>query len=86
EHEDTTADDPMGRALVGGETGVETTLWFLYDLPRLLASDGVGLVVTSSLADHDAVETRARANGFDTRVVAEDRFFFEVLRVLALEP
>ena len=77
-------DDRMERALSGGETGRAIINRLLNDLGRVLASDGVGYLLVSSLTDPEAVRERAREAGFDTETVAQESHPFETLVVLEL--
>ncbi|MDY7083116.1 MAG: HemK2/MTQ2 family protein methyltransferase [Halobacteria archaeon] len=82
-------DDWMNRALEGGETGREVVEEFLGDVERVLTDDndnneGRILLVVSSLTEIEEVEKTARAKGYSTERVAEDRYFFEEIVVLRL--
>ena len=81
-------DDWMERALSGGESGRELIEPFLDSVGRVLAPDGVVLLLVSSLAGYDAVLDHAAGCGFDTAdpVVVEESYPFETLSVVALAP
>lgn len=81
-----TPDDAMAEALSGGETGVEVAAAFVDDLSRLLAPGGRALVVVSSIADVEQLETHAKEQGFDVDEAARERHFFEEISVLRLVP
>jgi len=77
-------DDWMERALSGGESGRALIEPFLDAVGRVLAPDGVVLLLVSSLAGYDAVLDHAAACGFETRAVVEESYPFETLSVVAL--
>ena len=77
-------DDWMERALSGGETGRAVIEPFVADVGRVLAPDGVVLLLVSSLAGYNAVIDLIAAAGFDHEVVREESFPFESLSVLRL--
>ncbi len=77
-------DDWMERALSGGETGREVIDAFLADVPRVLAPDGVVLLLVSSLTGVDQVVSRAGEAGFSAVAVADESFPYETLTVLEL--
>ena len=79
-------DDWMERALSGGESGRALIEPFLESVGRVLAPDGVVLLLVSSLAGYDAVLEHAADCGFDTDdpVVVEESYPFETLSVVAL--
>ncbi|RDI72806.1 HemK2/MTQ2 family protein methyltransferase [Halopelagius longus] len=76
--------DWMERALSGGETGRELIDPFVDDVGRVLAPDGVVLLLVSSLTGYDEVVERAERRGFDHDVVVRESYPFETLSVLAL--
>lgn len=78
------SDDAMDAALSGGESGVEVAAELVDDLSRLLADEGRALVVASSLADVDSLESHAIDRGFEVDEAARDSFFFEEIAVLRL--
>ncbi|OYR53780.1 methyltransferase [Halorubrum halodurans] len=78
-------DDWMERALSGGESGRELIEPFLDDVGRVLAPDGVVLLLVSSLTGYEAVLALVEAAGFDHEVAVEESFPFETLSVLRLE-
>lgn len=75
-------DDWMARALSGGETGRAVIDPLLDDAGRVLAPDGVLLVLVSSLTGIEDVLARARRNGLAGTTVSEDSFPFETLSVI----
>jgi release factor glutamine methyltransferase len=77
-------DDWMERALSGGESGRELIDPFLETAGRVLAPDGVVLLLVSSLTGYDAVLDYAHECGFEHGVVVEESYPFETLSVLAL--
>ena len=78
-------DDWMEHALSGGESGRELIEPFLNDVGRVLAPDGVVLLLVSSLTGYEAVLTLAADAGFEADPVVEESFPFETLTVLALQ-
>jgi release factor glutamine methyltransferase len=78
-------DDWMEHALSGGESGRELIEPFLDDVGRVLAPDGVVLLLVSSLTGYEAVLTLAADAGFEADPVVEESFPFETLTVLALQ-
>ena len=76
--------DWMEEALSGGETGRELIVPFLKDLPRVLADDGVALLLVSSLTGYETVLGLIEDAGFTHEVAVEESFPFETLTVLAL--
>ncbi len=83
---DHTFDDWMERALSGGEDGRAVIDPFLDTVRRVLADDGVVLLLVSSLTDIDAVRASATAGGLTAREVADESHPFERLVVLELRP
>ncbi|MHC3437380.1 HemK2/MTQ2 family protein methyltransferase [Natrialbaceae archaeon A-gly3] len=77
-------DDWMERALSGGESGREVIDAFLETVPRVLAPDGVVLLLVSSLTGVDEVVSRAGETGFSAVAVADESFPYETLTVLEL--
>lgn len=77
-------DDWMEHALSGGESGRELIEPFLADVGRVLAPDGVVLLLVSSLTGYDEVLALAEDAGFSADSVVEESFPFETLTVLAL--
>ncbi|MFC7068398.1 HemK2/MTQ2 family protein methyltransferase [Halobaculum lipolyticum] len=77
-------DDWQEAALSGGESGRESIEPFLDDLPRVLAPDGVALLLVSSLTGFADVVEYAVDAGFRAETVAEESFPFETLSILAL--
>ncbi|MGM0447804.1 MAG: HemK2/MTQ2 family protein methyltransferase [Methanobacteriota archaeon] len=77
-------DDWMEHALSGGETGRELIEPFLADVGRVLAPDGVVLLLVSSLTGYDEVLDLIDEAGFAADPVVEESFPFETLTVLAL--
>ena len=77
-------DDWMEHALSGGESGRELIDPFLDDVGRVLAPDGVVLLLVSSLTGYEEVLGTAEDAGFTAEPVVEESFPFETLTVLAL--
>ncbi|MFA1611546.1 HemK2/MTQ2 family protein methyltransferase [Halobellus rubicundus] len=77
-------DDWMERALSGGESGRELVDPFLDSVGRVLAPDGVVLLLVSSLTGYDEVLEHAADCGFAHEVVVEESYPFETLTVVAL--
>ncbi|TKX75800.1 methyltransferase domain-containing protein [Halorubrum sp. GN11_10-6_MGM] len=77
-------DDWMEHALSGGESGRELIEPFLADVGRVLAPDGVVLLLVSSLTGYDEVLALVEDARFAHEVVVEESFPFETLTVLAL--
>jgi release factor glutamine methyltransferase len=77
-------DDWMEVALSGGESGRAVIEPFLDGVGRVLAPDGVVLLLVSSLTGFENVIERAEERGFETRTVSEESFPFETLTVLKL--
>jgi len=76
--------DWMEHALSGGESGRELIEPFLADVGRVLAPDGVVLLLVSSLTGYDEVLDLIEEAGFAADPVVEESFPFETLTVLAL--
>ncbi|MFC6785490.1 HemK2/MTQ2 family protein methyltransferase [Halobaculum halobium] len=77
-------DDWQEVALSGGESGRELIEPFLDDLPRALATDGVALLLVSSLTGFADVVEYAVDRGLHAETVAEESYPFESLSILAL--
>jgi len=77
-------DDWMEHALSGGESGRALIEPFLAGVGRVLAPDGVVLLLVSSLTGYEEVLGLAADAGFDHEAVVEESFPFETLTVLAL--
>lgn len=77
-------DDWMEVALSGGESGREVVDQFLADVGRVLAPDGVVLLLVSSLTGVEEVVEHAGERGFSAVALADDSFPFETLTVLEL--
>jgi release factor glutamine methyltransferase len=77
-------DDWMEHALSGGESGRALIEPFLADVGRVLAPDGVVLLLVSSLTGYDEVLELIDEAGFAAAPVVEESFPFETLTVLAL--
>lgn len=82
--EDAARDDWVEVALTGGESGRAVIEPFLDDVGRVLARDGVVLLLVSTLTGVDAVVERAGDRGFSSVVLAESSFPYETLVVLKL--
>ena len=79
-------DDWQEVALSGGASGRELIDPFLDDLPRVLAPDGVALLLVSSLTGFADVVTYAVEGGLRAETVREESYPFETLSVLSLRP
>ncbi|HKL30304.1 MAG TPA: HemK2/MTQ2 family protein methyltransferase [Natrialbaceae archaeon] len=77
-------DDWMEVALSGGETGLAVVEPFLASVGRVLAPDGVVLLLASSLAGVEAVVELAVDGGFSAVALRDDSYPFETLTVLKL--
>ncbi|WP_255170823.1 HemK2/MTQ2 family protein methyltransferase [Natrononativus amylolyticus] len=77
-------DDWMERALSGGEDGRAVIEPFLETVGRVLAPDGVVLLLVSSLTGVETVVDRAGEAGFSAAAVADESFPFETLTILEL--
>jgi release factor glutamine methyltransferase len=82
--EDVEWDDWMERALSGGTSGRDVIDPFLADVGRVLAPDGVVLLVVSSLTDLDAVRDRAAAAGLVAEEFLDESYPAERLVVLQM--
>jgi release factor glutamine methyltransferase len=82
--EDGPWDDWMETALSGGEDGRAVVAPFVATVGRVLAADGVALLLVSSLTGLDAVRELAGEAGLSASTVAEESFPYERLVVLAL--
>jgi release factor glutamine methyltransferase len=76
--------DPLEAALSGGPDGRRVIRPFLAGLPRVLADEGRGYMLASSLTGLDAVRERAREAGLAAEEVAAESYPYERLVVLAL--
>lgn len=83
---DEAGDDWMEVALSGGESGRAVVEPFLAAVGRVLAPDGVVLVLVSTLTGVEDVAELAGEEGFSAVAVAEGSFPFETLVVLKLLP
>jgi release factor glutamine methyltransferase len=83
-NEDAERDDWMEVALSGGETGRAVVDPFLDTVGRVVAPDGVVLLLVSTLTGYDEVVARANDRGFAAETVVEESYPFETLSVLAL--
>lgn len=77
-------DSPLDHAFHGGEGGVEVSIRFVRDLPRILAPSGRALLVVSSRAELDRLEEAVAAAGLSREKVGSVRFFFEEVAVWKL--
>jgi release factor glutamine methyltransferase len=78
-------DDPMERALSGGESGREVIRPFLDTVGRVLRPGGVVLLLVSSLTGFETVVAHAETRGFGVETVAQESYPFETLSILRLE-
>lgn len=79
-------DDWMEVALSGGESGLGVVEPFLSSARRVLAPDGVVLLLASSLAGVEDVVELAVDQGFSAVALRDDSYPFETLTVLKLIP
>jgi len=77
-------DDWQEHALSGGENGRAVIEPFLDAAPRVLAPDGVVLLLVSSLAGFADVVAYAVDCGFDAETVREESYPYETLSVVRL--
>jgi release factor glutamine methyltransferase len=77
-------DDPMERALSGGEDGRAVVDPFLAGVGRVLATGGRAYLLISTLTGPDTVRETARAAGLGSGVVASESHPFERLLVFEL--
>ena len=77
-------DDWMERALSGGSNGRAVVDPFVESVGRVLAPNGVALLLVSSLTGIEEVAELAGDAGFSVAAVAEESFPFETLTVLEL--
>ena len=83
-NEDAERDDWMEVALSGGESGRAVVDPFLDTVGRVVAPDGVVLLLVSTFTGYDEVVARATDRGFAAETVVEESYPFETLSVLAL--
>ncbi|NOZ76459.1 MAG: methyltransferase [Euryarchaeota archaeon] len=74
--------DPLTRAWDGGRDGREVTRAFIQGLEGHLEPGGRVLLVQSSLSGHRETLAMLEDAGLETRIIAEERFFFERLYLL----
>lgn len=77
-------DDWMEVALSGGQSGRAVIEPFLDSVERVLAPEGIVLLLVSSLTGFETVVDRAEEVGFDASTVSEESFPFEMLSVVKL--
>ncbi len=77
-------DDPMERALSGGEDGRAVVDPFIDSVGRVLAPEGVAYLLVSTLTGLEAVRERATAAGLRVERVRSESYPFEELVVLGL--
>lgn len=77
-------DDWMEQALSGGETGRKVIMPFLNVVGRVLNSEGIVLLVVSSLTNYEKVMNYAETRGFDYTKLIEESYPFETLTVVQL--
>lgn len=77
-------DDWFETAVTGGETGRELVEAFIDDVGRVLAPDGVGYLLVSSLTGVEAVVDYGSHRGFSAVALADATFPGETLTVLKL--
>ncbi len=74
----------LDHAFHGGDTGIETSVRLIHDLPRLLAPGGRAYLVVSSRADLARLEAEAHEACLKHESLAATRFFFEEVSVWRL--
>ncbi|ABK14076.1 MAG: methyltransferase [Methanothrix sp.] len=74
----------LSTALDGGADGREVIERFLKGVKNIMSPRGRLLLLISSLTGLDEVQELARRSGFNTEIVAMERYFFEELYVLKL--
>lgn len=74
----------LSAALDGGADGREVIARFLKGVKDIMSPRGRLLLLISSLTGLDEVQELARRSGFNTEIVARERYFFEELYVLKL--
>lgn len=79
-------DDWMEHALSGGPDGRRLVVPFLSALRRVLAVDGRGYLLISSLTGYDEVVSIAAEAGLRAESIREESYPFETLFVLELTP
>jgi release factor glutamine methyltransferase len=72
----------LDQALVGGETGTETTQRFIRQAVEHLLKNGRVYVVVSSLANIDSIQQTMIDSGLSVGIVSEASLFFEKIQVL----
>lgn len=82
--DDRLPDDWLDRATTGGPTGIELTTAWIRDLPRVLAPDGVGVCLISSLADTEGILAAAEAADLSVSTLEQRSFSFERLEAIEL--
>lgn len=72
----------INKAFDGGRDGRETLQRFLEQFDAYLKSDGVLLLVQSSLNDFNKTKDFLEAKGFSVEIIVKQSFFFEELYLL----
>ena len=72
----------LDQALVGGETGTETTQRFIRQVVEHLLKNGRVYVVVSSLANIDSIQQTMIDSGLSVGIASEASLFFEKIQVL----
>jgi release factor glutamine methyltransferase len=78
---DSLEDSESSRATAGGVRGDEVIVRFLREVGDFLASDGIILLLVSSLTPLGRIEEVLRREGFTRKVVASEKLFMEKLEV-----
>ncbi|MBU0586591.1 methyltransferase [Candidatus Micrarchaeota archaeon] len=75
--------DNLNYAFDGGKTGRETTDIFISSVKSFLKPHGVVLQVESSLAGIEKTMNRFSSLGFKTKILEQEKFFFEKLAIIS---
>ncbi len=70
--------------LDGGKKGREVIDCFIEQFPKYLSSNGVVLLLVSSLNSLDEVVSLISSKGFNVSIISEKKLFFEILYILRI--
>lgn len=70
----------------GGKDGRRVIDKFLEDVPKYLDTNGRILMVQSSISDNNKTMKILVAQGFEVRIIAEEKLFFETLFLIEAKP
>ncbi|MGM5480337.1 MAG: HemK2/MTQ2 family protein methyltransferase [Nanobdellota archaeon] len=76
--------DVFDPSIHGGKDGNEVTLRFIDDLNAHLNPQGKAILLFSSLSNPEIILSKAKENGFETRLLAQKNLFFEQLFIYSL--